>query len=117
MSLITGVYVNTCSRKFSGKKALHVIGFYIETISGLQSDSRKGSVCKFILFSLPVLRDIPLFNVGGKINSTLQCVYKDNACCLSFMVTNIITTIFNNQKQITQSILVICQTRECTKRA
>ena len=35
--LITGVYVNKCSRKLSW-----VMGFYIERISDLQNDSKKG---------------------------------------------------------------------------
>ena len=33
-----------------------------------------------------------------------------NTCCLSFMVTNIITNMFHNQIQTTQSILDICPT-------
>ena len=40
-----------------------------------------------------------------------------NTCCLSFMVTNMITNMFHNHKQNTQSILGICPTRGCTKRA
>ena len=39
-----------------------------------------------------------------------------NTCCLSFMVTNIITNMFHNHKQTTQSILGICTTRGCTQK-
>ena len=39
------------------------MGFYIETISGLQSDSSRGPVLKFIIFSLPVFERYPTFLV------------------------------------------------------
>ena len=42
--LITGVYVNECSRKLYEEKTLHVIGFCSKTISGLQNNSSKGPV-------------------------------------------------------------------------
>ena len=42
LSLITCAYVNTCSRKVSGYNNLQAMGFYNETLIGLQNDSNKG---------------------------------------------------------------------------
>ena len=53
------------------------MGFYIERISDLKNDSRKGPVRKLVMFSLPVFcRVCHFFNEGENIyKSTLQCFY------------------------------------------
>ena len=56
-------------------------------------------------------------NVGEKYKSMLQCFYKEILSYLSFMETDIITNMFHNHKETTQSILGICPTRGCIKRA
>ena len=53
------------------------MGFYIETISGLQSDRGKGPVWKFIIFSLPVFMRYATFLMWvKKYKSTQQCFTK-----------------------------------------
>ena len=73
MLLITGVCVNKCTRKLSGLKTLHVMGFYIETISGLQSDSSKGPVESLLYFLFFCFwEEYHFFNVGEKkVNATM----------------------------------------------
>ena len=87
-----------------------VMGFYIEIISGLQNGLFENvffaCFCKVCHFLMSVKN-----NISQSLK--LQGFYKTNTCCLSFMVTNIITTLFHNN----QYILGICPTRGCTKRA
>ena len=71
-------------------------------------------LCVLCLF---YLRYTIFFNVGEKIISHATMFLQQNTCCLSFMVTNIITHMFHNHNQTTQSILGICPTGGCAKRA
>ena len=83
------------------------MGFCIETISGLQNDSSKKPVIKPVLFLCLLFCKVYHFLMQVKKNKlTLHFFFTKKI----LVVTNIITTMFHNHKQITQSILGISPT-------